>query len=505
MRIAIAKFGQETSSFSPVPTTLDTFKLYGLDEGHEILEKSRGVGPIGGFLDVAQREGLDWRPVPLIRGWAGASGIITADTLRYFEEKLVQGIKAAEPVNAFYFDLHGAGQAENEPDSEGYLLQVLRHVLGDDVPMVISLDHHANVTQLMVDSVAGLVADRTQPHRPFETGQLAAKMLLALLRGEIRPTIAWQKIPMIIHQEQFLTGQGPMKEWFDLAREMETRPGVISASTCPLQPWLDVPEGGWSAIVMTDDDRPLAETLTAELANKAWSLRTEFTRLDSIPPEAAIRRAVAAANGLVILSDTGDSVFGGATGDSTCILKELLRQQVTEIALVPMVDPEVVETAVAAGFGSEITVSIGGKLDSRFSQPVEITARVAGFGGGRLEADIVGFESFDMGRAVLLEVGTIKIVASEQSGIGGNHPIVYRHFGLEPGDAKMIVLKTASNFQGYDGLVSEVIRVDTPGMTMSHLEEFDWVRLPRPIYPLDDLREWRAVSVTTERTEGTSK
>jgi microcystin degradation protein MlrC len=253
--------------------------------------------------------------------------------------------------------------------------------------------------------------------------------------------------------------------------------------------------------VITDDDRPLAETLAAELANRAWALRTEFVRLDSIPPEAAVRRAVAAAKGLVILSDTGDSVFGGATGDSTCILKELLRQQVTQIALVPMVDPEVVEAAFAAGCGSEITVSIGGKLDTRFSQPVEIAARVAGLGGGRLVADIVGLESFNMGRAVLLEVGAIKIVVSEQRGIGGNHPIVYRHFGLEPGDAKMAVLKTGSNFQGYDGLISEVIRVDTPGMTMSHLEEFDWVRLPRPIYPLDDLREWRAVPAAAGRTE----
>ena len=494
MRIAIAKYGQETSSFSPVPTTLDTFKLYGLYEGQEILEKSKGVGPIGGFLKAAEEEDLAWTPLPLIRGWAGASGIITADTLKFFEDKLIEGLQAVQPIDAFYFDLHGAGQAENAPDSEGYLLQVLRQALGDNVPIVISLDHHANVTQLMIDCVDGLVADRTQPHKPFETGQLAGKMLFALLRGEIKPTIAWHKIPMIVHQEQFLTRQGPMKEWFDLAREMENRPGVISASTCPLQPWLDVPEGGWSAIVVTDNDLPLAQKLSAELANKAWELREQFWKLDSIPVEAAIQRAVAAEKGLVILSDTGDAVFGGATGDSTVILKEMLRQQITQTALVPMVDPEVVEAAIAAGQGNEITASVGGKLDSRYSQPVQLTAKVAGIGGGRFEAVVVGLESFDMGRSVLLEVGNINIVVSEKRGVGGNHPIVYRHFGLEPGQAKMVVLKTASNWQYYDGMTSEVIRVDTPGMTMSHLEKFDWVQLPRPIYPLDDLPEWRAES-----------
>lgn len=495
MRIAIAKFGQETSSFSPVPTTLDTFRSYGLYEGDEILQKSRGVGPIGGFLQAAETEGIDWTPLPLIRGWAGASGIITAETLNFFEKKLVEGLKAVQPIDGFYFDLHGAGQAENAPDSEGYLLAAARRVIGKDTPIIISLDHHANLTQLMVDHVDGLVADRTQPHQPFETGQLAGKMLFALLRGEIKPTIAWQKIPMITHQEQFLTSQGPMKEWFDLAREMETRPEVISASTFPMQPWLDVPEGGWAAAVVTDGDMALARRLAAELANKAWALREQFWKFGSIPPEAAVRRAVQADKGLVVLSDTGDSVFGGATGDSTCLLGELLRQRVNQTALVPMVDPEVVEAAITAGLGGEIRVMIGGKLDRRFSQPVELAARVAGIGGGHFEVTVVGLESFDMGRAALLEAGSIKIVVSEKQGIGGNHPIVYRHFGLEPAGAKMVVLKTASNWQYYQEMTSEVIRVDTPGMTMSQLEAFEWVHLPRPIWPLDALPEWRAESL----------
>jgi microcystin degradation protein MlrC len=430
--------------------------------------------------------------VPLIRGWAGASGLITPETLQFFEDKLVQGLKAVQPIDAFYFDLHGAGQAENIPDTEGHLLAVVRRIIGDDIPLVISLDHHANMTQMMIDYVDGLVADQTQPHQPFETGRLAGKMLFALLRGEIEPVVAWQKIPMITHQEQYLTCQGPMKEWFDLARQMETRPGVLSVSTFPMQPWLDVPEGGWAAVVVTNNDLPLARQLAAELANKAWALREQFWKFDSIPPEAAIRRALEAEKGLVILSDTGDSVFGGATGDSTCLLQEMLRQQITQTALVPMVDPEVIQIAIAAGVGSDITVNIGGKLDSRYSQPVALTARVAGIGGGRFQVNIVGQETFDMGRAVWLEAGSINLVVSEERGVGGNHPIVYRHFGLEPAEAKMVVLKTASNWQYYQEMTSEVIRVDTPGMTMSHLEKFDWLQLPRPIWPLDTLEVWQA-------------
>lgn len=492
MRIAIAKFGQETSSFSPVATTIDTFKLYGLYEGQEVLAKAKGVGAVGGFLATAAEENVEWTPVPLFGAWAGASGVITDDTLKFFEEKLIDGLQAAKPVDAFFFDLHGAGQSESIPDTEGHLLAISREILGEDVPIIIALDHHANLTQMMVDNCNGLVAHRTQPHDPFDTGKLAGRMLFAQLRGEIKPTMAWQKIPMITHQEQFLTSHGPMKEWFDLAREMETRPGVVSASTFPMQPWLDVPEGGWAAAVVTNDDLPLAQKLAAELANKAWALREEFWKMDSISPEEAVHRAVAAEKGLVILSDTGDAVFGGATGDSTTILAEMLRQRITQTALLTLVDPEVVDIAIQAGVGSEITVMLGGKLDHNFGQPVEITARVVRIGGGRIEAIVIGLESFDMGRAVLLQAGSIYIVVCEERGIGGNHPIVYRHFGIEPADAKMLVVKTASNWQYYRDMTSEVIRVNTPGATMSPLTEFTWTQLPRPIYPLDDLPQWAA-------------
>ncbi len=492
MRIAIARFGQETSSFSPVPTNLDTFRLLSLHEGGDMLENSSEVGATAGFLEAAEAAQVDWTPVPLFGGWAGASGIITAETLQYFEDKLRAGLQAAKPVDAFFFDLHGAGQAENEPDTEGYLLAISREILGDDVPIVISLDHHANLTQQIMDNADAMVGHRTQPHDPIDTGKLSGKVMFDLLRGDIKPTMAWRKIPLITHQEQFLTSKGPMKVWFDLAREMETRPGVVSASPFPMQPWLDVPEGGWAAVVVTNNDPSLADRLAGELANKAWELRDAFTKQDSIPPADAIRRAVAAEKGLIVLSDTGDSVFGGASGDSTTILAEMLRQQITQMALVPMVDAAAVSTAIEAGIGNEITVSLGGKLDPNFSQPVEVTATVAGIGGGRIEAQVITRESFDIGRAVLLKAGSIYIVVSEERGIGGNHPVVYRHFGIEPADAKMVVVKTASNWQFYGEMTSEVIRVDTPGATMSRLEDFNWQLLPRPIYPLDDLPEWSA-------------
>ncbi len=484
MNIAIASYGQETSSFSPVPTTLDTFKLYGLFAGDEILQKCRDIGSIGGFLQTMDAQ-LDWTPVPIIHGWAGASGALTKETLAYFAEALEKGLRDAGPLDAMYFALHGAAVADGVHDTEAYLLRIVRGLIGNDIPLVISLDHHANLTDAIVDYADALVAHRTQPHDQFETGELAAQLLLGIVRDKTRPTTAWRKIPLITHQEQFLTAHGPMKQWFDLARDIESRPGVLSASTLPMQPWLDVPQGGWAGAVVTDNDPELADKLVQELGDEAWALRESFCRLDSITPEAAIQRAVDADKGLVILSDTGDSIWGGATGDSNVLLAEMIRQQVPHRALITLVDPEAVEAAMAAGVGGTLTTMIGGKLDPNFGTPTQMTAKVAAIGGGRVDVSLLGFESYDLGSAALLEIGEIRLVVSENRGIGGNHPSVYEHFGLDVADARMLVVKTASNWQFYQPWIDQVIRVDTPGATTSHLEDLPWQHLPRPIYPLD--------------------
>ena len=290
MRIAIASYAQETNSFSPVPTTLDTFRLYGLFEGPEMLDECRGIGAVGGFLEMMDATGA-WTPLPIFHGWVGASGLLTDDTLDWFAERLRSGLEQSSPCDALYFALHGAGVAAQAYDSEGYLLKIARDVIGDEIPVIISLDHHANLTTAMVNRVDALVAHRTQPHDQVDTGRQAARLLLRIVRDGDRPMRAWRKVPLITHQQQFLTSGGPMKQWFDLAREMERRPGVMSTSTLPMQPWLDVPEGGWAAAVITDSDQALAESLADELATCAWGLRDEFSRMVSIAADTAVKRA----------------------------------------------------------------------------------------------------------------------------------------------------------------------------------------------------------------------
>lgn len=484
MRIAVAELAQESDTFSPMLADVADFESYGLYFGAEILERMQGAGAIGGLLAVAaaRPESVEW--VPILRAWGGAGGRIATTALDFLVGRLIEGLTRSPPIDALFLALHGAAASENEDDVEGAVLEVVRQRLGPTVPIVCSLDHHANITQRMVDRADVLVGHETQPHDPVGTGRKTARVLFGMLEGSLRPTVAWRKIPMITPQDQFLTSQGPMQEWFELAREMETRPGVIDVSPYPMQPWLDVWEGGWSVVVHTNGDRDLAEALADEMAAKAWSLRERFWESERVPPAAAVRQAVRAERGLIILSDTGDSVYGGAPGDSTCLLRELLEQEIDCLSLVPVVDVEVAEAALAAGVGATITVDLGAKVDRLHSRPVRVSGRVAAISTG-VTLDIEGRGVCDVGRTALLEVGALRIAVLDRRSFAINHPVLYAHLGSEVADAKLVVVKTASNFQFFSRWRSGLIRVDSPGTTQSDLMAFEWKRLPRPIWPLD--------------------
>lgn len=490
MRLALIHMSQETDTFNPLPTTLEDFAGFGLDRGEEMLEKHRTTGTIGGYLAAVAASGRDVQTVPIGHGLAVAGGRITTEALRYFEDLVRDGLRDAGPIDGLAMQLHGACSAEGLDDVEGHLLAIAREIVGPGTPIVVTLDHHANVTQRMVDLSDAMVAYRTQPHDPFETAVASSQLLFRVAAGEVRPTTAWRKIPLLSHQEQYLTSSGPMKTWFDRARALERDPRVLSISLFPMQPWLDVEEAGWSTVVITDGDQALAERLADELTDLAWSMRADFQVKTSVSPEAAVRTAEAAEQGIVILSDHGDSVFGGAAGDSTVLLRTMLDGGISGRALVPLIDPAGLAVLKAAGRGATVTLPVGGNVTG-FFRPLEVTGTVRLVDRHPMHLDDTPFGEFDMGDTAVLEVGPVTLLISWARGVAGNHPGVYRAFGVEPTEYQMAVLKTASNFQWFRPLSSAIIRVDTPGPTQSDIRGLPWKRVPRPIYPLDERADWR--------------
>ena len=493
MRIAIAKIFQETDTFNPVPFGLQDFERFGITYGQEIIDRSRGVGEIGGFVSVAEAQPHAVELVPIICATSWAGGRWTSEAMEFLKGKLISGLDGALPVDGVLLSLHGAMASEGIDDAAGHLLSAVRHLVGDDVPVVASLDHHANITKAMVEFADGLVGYRECPHTDtLETGMRAANLLFPILGQETRPVMALRKIPMVTPADNFLTAQPPLKDWFDMVTDFERRSDVLSVSLFPVQPWFDVPELGWSTIVITDGDDWLAKEIAAELANYAWAARHKFFGAELVLPGDAVRQAVEAQEGPVILADGSDNMNSGAPGDSTCLLREMLKQGVTCVALLPIVDPEAVEAAIGAGIGGQVTLLVGGKRDHIFSHRVEVTGRVTRIGDGQVRSTGHLPISFDMGRTVLLEVGSIKIVLSEHAG-PSHEPGVYQHLGLDPRLAQIVVVKTPVGFRvAYGSIMKQALIVDCPGLSTPHLESLDYVRVPRPLFPFEDILEWHA-------------
>ena len=495
MRLALIHIGQETNDFNPVPTSLRDYHAFGIAEGGEI-ERLAAIGQVGGHYKSARAAGVE--TIPIIRAWSSAGGRITAEARRFFLDRIRAGLAAAGPIDGLALQLHGACAAVDTDDVEGEQAALCRQLLGPDIPIVLGLDHHANVTQQMIDACTAIVGHRTQPHVPFDTGEIGTALLIRIVAERLRPTTAWRKIPLLSHQEQFLTTQGPMKTWFDRARGAEADPAVLQASCYPMQPWLDVADAGWSVIVVTDDDQALAERLADELADLAWSLRADFQVRQAVAIDDAVRAAEAAPRGMIILSDTGDTVFGGAAGDSNLILESMLRLGIASRALVPLISPAAVATLEAAGIGATVTLPLGGDA-TRFFTPITVTGVVRHLGDGRVDLSAEGQGAIDMGRIAVFDIGPITLLITELRGVAGNIPAVYRAVGIDPAAYKIAVLKTASNFQFFAALTAEVIRVDTPGPGQSDVMTLPWQRIPRPVYPLDDIADRTLGQVSTRR------
>lgn len=492
MRIGYLSVRQETNDFNPRLTTLDDYRSYGILRGAELSALAHS-GHYGGYTKSIEASGQKIEPVPILHAGAVAGGRISREAFEFFNEEIRSGLGAAGPLDGLVFLPHGACASEGVDDVEGEQIALCRALVGPDVPIALGLDHHANVTHKMIANADLVVGHRTQPHDPFDTGEITTRLLIRVISEGIHPTVAWRKIPMLSHQEQFFTDRPPMKIWFDRARAIEAEYAeVLQASNYPMQPWLDLAEGGWSTVVCTNDNQDLAERLADELADLAWSLRDAFQERIAVSADEAVLAADAAAHGVVVLSDTGDTVFGGAAGDSNILLEAMLRLDIKGPALVPMIAPEAVRHLHAAGEGARVTLSLGGQTAPDFFAPLEVTGTVRRLGAGKVRTERKWRSGVaDMGLMAIFDVGPVTILLTELRGAGGNLPEVYEALGVNPADYKMAVMKTATAFHHFDPYRSEVIRVDTRGPAQSDIMGLPWKRIPRPIYPLDPVADWR--------------
>ena len=498
LRIGIARIMHESNSFSAVDTDIGHFRAVGgVLIGPEVLERKGHRDEITGFLDVIQGVHDRVEVVPLLSADGFAAGNVTMAAVQELEDLLRRMLQQAGRLDGILFALHGAMSSAVIPDLDGHLLQLVRREVGESIPVVCTLDLHAVVTQSMVDLATALVAYWTHPHMDVvETGRRGAGILLRVLAGEIKPVMAWQKIPMIVPPPDDGTKSGALKELFDAVRAQSRRLGVVDASLCCSQCWLDVPQQGWTALAIADGDEQLARQLVRDMATQAWCARERLLPEKMLSPQEAVRAAAAAEGHPIIITDSADTAGAGAPGDTTALLQALLegRHLVNGLILVHLPDAGAVQAITGGDVGSTVTLDVGGKRDIRFSKPVRVRGQVLCVTDGVIE-DVGKFGAtpfVDAGKTVCLGVDNLRLVLTEKL-VFGPQPSLFRKVEIDPFSAKIVALKTGIGFKvTYGHVAKAVVRADCPGAASYNLNNYDYTHVGRPFYPLDPNMVWRA-------------
>jgi len=473
MRIIVGSIMHESNTFTPFPTTLEEFHpRYGAD----ILDMP-GRGSLGGIVSLLQGQGAEL--IPTLSAHALPGGMVARRAYEAMRQALLDGIRSAGEVDGVCLALHGSMQVDGIGDAESDLLREVRALVGPRVPIVAALDLHANVTDTMVEQADALVAYRTAPHvDAFDTGQRAAGLLLRILRGEVRPTMAFAKLPFLLSGEQSETGAEPMASMIQLLREAEAGPSVLSTSFALGFPWADVYDNGVSAIVVTDGDRTLAQREADRLAAAFWGRRADFDfSVEAYPIDEAIEVALAAPERTVFLSDSGDNPTAGGTTDIPLVVERLLAKGAPDAVVAAICDPAAVEACMAAGVGRRVSLSIGGKLDTRHGQPLAVS------GQARLLANN------SSGLIAVLRVEGVDVVLSSRR-VAVTEPTFLRRLGIEPLERKIVVLKIGYLFAPFQAIAPRSILMLSPGCTNCDLTQLEYEKVRRPMYPLDPDASW---------------
>jgi microcystin degradation protein MlrC len=497
LRIAVGQISSESSQFVSFPCELELFRKTGfLHEGEGLFALRGTGGEVGGMLDVLENR-PDVEVIPLLAARANSSGPLSAEAWDYLRTGLLEALEAAGPVHGVLLSHHGSMAAAGEDDPEGAIAEEARRIVGPEVPIMMTLDLHGNVTRRMVENCTAILGYERYPHHDvFETGQRAARLLLTTLAGEVRPIMAHARLPMLATAFHASTeGDGPFARLMREAKAHEVpshsqaaQPGILSTSLFFVGSYLDMPDMGSSALVVTDGNPQLAMSLARELAGVLWALRHEFD-VESLSVAEAVERGRQIDGGPVLLLDTADTTGGGAAGDSSDLVRDLLAIGVTEPCLAMVVDPAGVERCVAVGVGRVVRLELGHTIDPIWGKPLHVTGKVLRLTDGAFQyaGGILGGTGATMGPSAVVEVGPVRVLimtyatydwADEQ----------YRSAGLDPSQAKFVGVKNMMNFRyAYRDTMKGYFVLDLPGPTAPDMRHLPFKRVNRPIFPLDEI------------------
>ncbi|MDA7966947.1 M81 family metallopeptidase [Ruegeria sp.] len=493
-RVGIIEFSNESNTFTVMRTSMDDFRAKHFYVGDEIPENFRGTGSeVGGAMEVAEAHG--WQPVYITAGQAEPGGPILEVARAEFTDATIRGLRAAGPLDGVFVALHGAMVTETDQDGDCQFLRAVRSVVGNDIPVAVTLDLHANIFDETADLAQIAVSFRTYPHVDMrERGIEACELLHRTMAGEIAPKLAIRRPPMLVGcDDGRTTDDGPMCRLLeDAAREMQA-PGILNVAINAGFTDADVWAAGPSVLVTYDTADVTEEAAVAvadRICDRIWDFRDDWAL--PIPLEDCIAQIKAAAPGdkPIVVADFSDNPGSGAYSDCTAVIAALLEAGIENAAVGTLFDPQAAAELAAHGVGAEVTLSIGGKTDpSVGGGPLQVTGTVMAVsdGGFHFEGPMFTGLPGSTGTSVCLRVQGVDImtVSDRMQMLDKN---IYRVVGIEPAEKSVVVVKSMQHFKGaFAPIASQIIVTDAGGLCTPNVKRRTYTRLRRPVFPLDEI------------------
>ena len=482
--VALGGIWHETNTFAASRTRRADFEAYHLAVGGHLIARFAGLRTeVGGFLSGAEARG--WNVLPTLFAAAVPSGLVDRDDYVALKADLIAALDPG--ADGVLLSLHGAMVVDGIDDADGDMAETVRRHVGPEVPVIATLDFHANVSRRLYDMTDALVGYDTYPHvDPFDRGVEAVAILEETLAGREYKGRSFRKLPLLTAPQAQETATQPMRAIFELAHQLEEEPGVRLVTVSPGFPYADVPHLGFS-VAAYGEDAEAVESAAAAVADLAWDVRHDFVTANVSVSE-AVTRASTAEDCPVVLVDVADNIGGGAPGDGTALLEEILRQRCSG-AVVVVADAVTAAEAMALGVDATHEFHVGGKTDRMHGDPVTVRATVRSVGDGRFVhkgSYMTGQETW-MGTTAVLDADGVEIVVTERPTMPFDAEQL-RSQGIEPGTRRALVVKSAIAWRAAFGDVAkEVLVVDTPGVCTSDLSLLPYEKVQRPIHPIDSI------------------
>ena len=440
---------------------------------------------IGAHLDAARRHG--WTLVQPVAAHATPSGKTTAEAWAALKGAVLAAAGAGR-LDGVLLALHGAMVADGADDAEGDLLAALRELLGPELPIAVTLDLHANVTDAMVRHADITMAYRTYPHiDQYEIATEAADLLQRVMVGEIRPVSTVRRAPLLDGCDHGRTQGGPMSRLLARAQaHVESTHGILAVTVAAGFAWSDIEEAGPSITVVSDGDSAEADRIAEAMIAEVWATRAELTVRPVTVAEAVARADDKA--GLLVIADTTDNPGGGGYGDGVRLLEGILAAGLEDAAFACIYDPEAAQICHRAGLGAEVAITLGAKIDpDLYGPPLALTGTVAKLTDGAFvcEGPMWAGVANTLGPTAVLRVGGVSIlIASNNLQVTDRQ--VFLAQGIVPEDCSVIGLKSSHHFRAaFEPIATEVVVVDSGALVSTDYARFPYAKLRRPIWPLD--------------------